>query len=266
MNALLSVILLLISAGSALAQAEPAERFAQANAAFDHGVALLGTNEQAATQTLRSAAIAYESLFEEIPNSDLATDAGNARLLAGDVGEAIAHYHQALRLDPADPHARKNLAVARQRVRASAVIESTPSLLERAMGWRLAIPAPTRVRIGAAAWALVWLWAAARLAGFTRLRWTVGALPAGAVALVVGSTLLADVLVIHGPAVGVVTARETTGRTGPDAEVYEPSFTKPLPEGVEFRVVEERAGWVLGALGDGRESWVPASDVTVVGG
>ena len=34
---------------------------------------------------------------------------------------------------------------------------------------------------------------------------------------------------------------------------------------VEFVVIDQRAGWVLGRLGDGRETWIEQRDVELVG-
>jgi len=59
---------------------------------------------------------------------------------------------------------------------------------------------------------------------------------------------------------GVVVATEVIARKG-DSETYEPSFKEPLHAGTEFRVREERAGWLQGELGDGRTCWLPEKAV-----
>ena len=262
---ILGVLLAAASAAGGPGDAQ-ADRFAEANALFDRSVGMIGKDDRAASAGLRHAGESYRAILLETPSSDLATNAGNAFLLAGDTGRAIAMYHRALRLDPGDARARTNLGVARERAQASAVIETDSSLLERAVGWRHGMSPPVRALLAAGAWALLWAWAAGRVLGLWRVPWTAGAAPAALVAGVFALTIAADELSARGPAVGVVVSNETVGRTGPDAVVYDPSFTAALPEGVEFVVVDRRAGWVLGRLGDGRESWLRASDVQVVGG
>lgn len=267
--AALFVALTLIAATPAAAQPAPddlRDRFQRASQTFEEAVAQLGRDEAAAADGLRLAAERYLALADDgAASSDVYTNAANARLLSGDLGEAVALYHRALRLDPGDRNAAQNLAVARTRASAGAAVEPARTALETATGWRRAVPADARAVIAAAAWAALWLWAAARVAGRTRLHWSIVAVPALAVGGVAAATLAADHQRAAGAPVGVVVAPETTGRTGPDAVAYEPSFTAPLPEGAEFRVVSTRERWVRARLADGRETWLPRADVELVG-
>lgn len=264
MRALCAGVMALAAAGGVLGDVR--EDFARANSVFEASVSLLGKNETSAAEGLRTSAELYEGLAREhgIESSDLYTNAGNARLLAGETGRAIALYHRALRVDPGDANARANLEVARTRARVDVSIETSPGALELLTSWRRAVPAETRALVVLGAWGGLWVWGAARLLGARAGRWTSVALPLGVAGAVAGATVVADAATARVP-VGVVIAGETVGRTGPDAAVYDPSFTKALPEGVEFVVVDRRAGWVLGRLGDGRETWVEARDVELVG-
>jgi len=262
-------LLALLSAPRAAAQPAPddlRERFQRANQTFDEAVAQLGRDEAAATEGLRLAAERYLALADRgATSSDVYTNAANARLLAGNLGEAVALYHRALRLDPGDRSAAQNLAVARTRASAGAGVEPARTALETATAWRRAIPADARALAAAAAWAALWLWGAARVAGRGRVHWSIVVIPALAVGSVAAATLAADHQRAAGAPVGVVVAPESTGRTGPDAVAYEPSFTAPLPEGAEFRVVSARGRWVRARLADGRETWLPRGDVELIG-
>jgi len=257
----------------ALALATPAladdlhDDFSRANSVFEASVSLLGKNDSSATEGLRQSAAMYESIAEEhdIENSALLTNAANARLLAGQTGRAIALYHRALRINPADDNARTNLAVARTRAQADIAIDRSTGVVELLTSWRRALPAHTRAIITISAWTALWLWAALRVVGVRAGTPMRIALPLACVACAGGLTLAADTLSASTKPVGVVVANESIGRTGPDAAVYDPSFTKPLPEGVEFVVIDQRAGWVLGRLGDGRETWLRTSDIELVG-
>lgn len=261
----LITLLLLLACTPALAD-EAADDFARANGIFEASVSLLGKDDRSAAQGLRRSALMFETLASEhgAESSDIYTNAANARLLAGDTGHAIALYHRALRLDPTDANARANLGVARARARADVSIENSTGALETLTAWRLYASPRTRTTIALSAWGALWFWAALRAAGAPAGRWTYTALPCAVVVLVAGLSLVAD-SVASRESIGVVVAGETVGRTGPDAAVYDPSFTKALPEGVEFVVIDQRAGWVLGRLGDGRETWIEQRDVELVG-
>ena len=267
----LTIFLVALLAAPALAQPgatpdELAARFARANETFEAAVAQLGRDETAAAEGLRRAASLYASIVDQqgVESSDLLTNAANARLLAGDLGRAIALYHRALRLDPSDPRARSNLDVARERAAAGAAIEPARSTLDSLTAWRHALGVDARLAIALTAWAAVWLAPALWRLGVRR--WPARAFAAAwavvfAIAFV---TLVADDAAQNAPPVGVVTASETTGRTGPDAVAYDPAFTRPLPEGVEFRVLQSRSGWVQARLADGRTCWLPEGDVAIV--
>ena len=262
----LLLVLAFILATPALAD-DLHDDFARANSVFEASVSLLGKNDSSATEGLRQSATMYEAIADEhaLENSALLTNAANARLLAGQTGRAIALYHRALRIDPSDANARTNLAVARTRAQADISIDRSTGVVELLTSWRRALPARTRAIITISAWSALWLWGALRLSGARLGSPTRVAIPIACVACIGASTLAADALATNTEPVGVVIAQESIGRTGPDAAVYDPSFTKPLPEGVEFVVVDERAGWVLGRLGDGRETWLRTNDVELIG-
>ncbi|MEO8495552.1 MAG: hypothetical protein ABI614_10820, partial [Planctomycetota bacterium] len=61
---------------------------------------------------------------------------------------------------------------------------------------------------------------------------------------------------------GVVIADEVIARKG-DSESYQPAFTKPLDEGTEFQVLDQRNGWTHVRLAATQDGWVPSKVVTV---
>jgi len=61
---------------------------------------------------------------------------------------------------------------------------------------------------------------------------------------------------------GTIVRQEVIARKG-NAESYEPAFTEPLTEGVEFRRVEFRGGWLLVRLSGNEEGWVREDDVVL---
>jgi len=61
----------------------------------------------------------------------------------------------------------------------------------------------------------------------------------------------------------VVLEHEVVGRKG-DSTTFEPTFKEPLHMGAEFKLVEERKGWLHIELADGRRCWIPESAAGII--
>jgi tetratricopeptide (TPR) repeat protein len=133
--------------------ADPSAAFAVGLAAYDRG------NFAEARQDFASAARTSTSFALEY-------NLGNACYQSGELGQAVLHYLRALALDPRDPDARQNLALARQ---ALSITAPEPAMLDRLAEF---------MSINAWAWLLaVSAWATLALLFLPRLfRWR-GALP-----------------------------------------------------------------------------------------
>ncbi len=246
-----------VCVGSARA-ADDAQRrvLRQAGDDFTRGLGLAGDRPAEAHDAFESAARRYGQLAESVPSAALRYNEGTAWLRAGDAGRAIVALRRAQRLGGAhDDRIANNLALARERVRTDAGWPSG-GMLGSVAG---ALPAAWLAGLGVGLFSLGWVLAAARLLG---ARAPVGAMvgawvvSAGCIGLfVVGHRAL------HDPAHAVVVAQETTARLGPDESAYEPAFSASLTSGVEVRIVDERSGWAMIELADGREAWVRAGDV-----
>ncbi len=265
----LAIVLLLLG----LAPAAPARQgeahapqalFGEGQRAFDEGLARRQNAPAAAAESFRHAAAAWRRLIDEhgIHNGRLLYNIGNAHLLAGEVGPAIAAYRQAERYIAGDQHLVANLEQARRRVRTAVEVPASLRARSLLLFWHEDWSQRTRLTTLTALWVAGWCWMLIRCRG--RLsslpRWP--GWTAATLALILGGSLVVEELAPPPPA-GVV-LHETIGRKGPSDVGYEPSFTEPLAEGVEFTALENRGEWLLARLRDGRETWVARRDVELI--
>ncbi|MFM7261437.1 MAG: hypothetical protein ACKO3W_12620, partial [bacterium] len=139
------------------------DAFDGAEASYAEGMALRGTNPDAARTRFVESALQFESLLATHDAAGLYFNRANALLEAGRTSEAIASYLAAERRLPGDTSIEANLAEARSRV-ARVTDRPESGVLERAQ--RLWSSMGTSTRTIAAA---LFLWAAA-FAGVFQLR------------------------------------------------------------------------------------------------
>lgn len=250
---------------------EPSDRsaieqlFQQGQSAFDAGLAARASDTAAARDSFEKAAAHWQAIVDEhaIHNGRLLYNIGNAHLLAGRVGPAILSYRKAQRYIAGDPHLVSNLQQARRRVMTYIEPEATTRVADALLFWHHGWSGRTRLSLLTALSGFAWLWGLARLSsrGAAWPRWP--ALAAGALAFVLAGSLAVEHVASGDHLEGVV-MRDVAGRKGPSEVGYEPSFTEPLAEGVEFAVSEDRGDWMLVRLADERETWLPRTAVGLV--
>lgn len=240
-----------------LGAATPQEVLADAQRAFDQGIALRAVEPGQARSAFDRAVDAYGRLEAEfgIVNGGVLYNMGNCHLMSGRVGRAIASYRRALLLRPGDANIEANLHVARTRV-PERIERSAGGVVLRALAFWRHWPGERKMIIALVANAAIWLVLAARVLGLRAPRWTA---IAGATVAGVMTASLVSASLRGGQRAGVVVESGVIGRQGPGGEgEYEPSFTRALSDGLEFNVIEDRDRWVLIELGDGRQTWLPA--------
>jgi hypothetical protein len=230
--------------------------FDSANASFRD--ALAAKDKTAARTLLGDAIVRWQALIDEagIRNPKLYVNIGNAALLAGDTGRAVAAYRRAERLDATDPGVRAGLEAARRQAGTTAPVPLTWS--EKALQRAGYLPRRALLTTFAILWIGGWTALLARLLGALasrRLAPTLLLLGALSASPVVAAEAL-DSRLVH----AVVVAR-APAFNGPSDAVYQPTFKDGLPTGVEVRVLAERSGWTRVRLGDGQETWVRAADL-----
>ncbi len=246
------------------AQQAAEDIFSEANEYFRRANEVRETDSQGASELYRRAARRYESLVGElaIRNSKLHYNLGNAYFQLGDIGRAILNYLVALRLDPGDANAARNLEFAR----ATRTDKLDPSggkpVLETLLFWHYDFSSATRLRLFAGTWVVFWGLLLLRRVGKDWVPREI-AYGFGAVAALTLASFAYDAVNESRTVTGVVVASETVARQG-DGQSYEPAFEDPLHAGTEFRVLEERPDWQRVELPDGRRCWLPDRDIEFV--
>jgi hypothetical protein len=239
---------------------------AEATEHFRAGAAELENDHAKARDELTRAISGFHRLIDEfgVRNGAIFYNIGNAHLLLGDAGPAILNYRRAARFIRSDPNLAANLDIARQRVPNRIDAPASERVRRTLLFWHDESSPASRFRAFLWVYAAGWILALARTAGVLRIGgwWLV------AIATILAASLAASLFVDHRAETSsndaVVIAPQTIGRKGPDAAVYEPSFTEPLHGGVEVTIVERRPGWTLVRLGNGRDTWIAADHVEPV--
>lgn len=247
--ALLAIVLI----SPARAGSTPESLLARAETAFDRAEERLATDPAGARAALDESIAAYQGLLElGTDNAAIHRNIGNAWMLRGDTGRAIAAFRRAERIDPTDTRVRDSLAAARAAVRTDVSAGARTRIEGAILFWRGWLPRSALLTVGLAAWAIAWLGAA--LLVVTRRGGIITSAAALAAVLTLGSLAAERVVLDLEPHAVIV--QDAVGYRGPNEAVYERTFQEPIRAGVEARVIERRDGWTRLRLRSGSETWV----------
>lgn len=248
----------------ALAPGEAEAVFREGNELFRQANEAATRDSQAAAGLYGKAILRFERLIREggIENGKLYYNIGNAYFRMNDLGRAILNYRRAQELIPHDANLVRNLAYARQLCTDKIEVSGRRRVAAIFLFWHYDLTA--RMKVVLLGWGAVLAWVSLG-AGLFRpvpyLRWT--AAGCGVVAGLMLVSLLVEARARESAVPGVVVAEEVVARKG-DGLAYEPSFQEPLHAGAELTLVEERPGWRLVELEDGRRCWLPEKTVELV--
>jgi hypothetical protein len=258
-----SLCCIVASASSAVA-AEPPDRDAlkatinAALEAFDRGSALINIQPEEALGAFRAARDGFESAAGVIENGPLYYNLGNTYMRLQQVGKAIAAYRKAERLIPGDEQLSANLQYARKLRRDQIEAEGEKTFLQTVFYLHYRFPVGTRVGIALSAYVAFWLAMLIRLRKPILVpKWIAATL--AVVWLTLGVSVAVSMRDAGQITDGVLVNNDVTVRKG-NGETYEPQFDRPLHEGVEFKVLTRRGGWVRMELPDGNRGWIRQSD------
>ncbi len=213
--------------------------------------ALAATPGEPATESLfTQSALKFESAATERKRPGASWfNAGNAWFQAGEIGRAISCYRQARIYRPFDETVTASLTAARA---------LSVDVLEDNRGLQLDL-IPVRW-LSAGLVFTVWIFVALLL---VHRRFKTGASITSVIVMLVILIALGSVTAIavsHSETEGVIVAGSLYGRKGP-AYRYEQAFNESLHDGLEFRILDERDGWLMVRFADERQCWIPADQV-----
>jgi len=254
---LVFLVVILLSLAGEVRAGEEARLFVKAQDLYDRAK----TRED----FLQAAAFFRKVLEEDgYRNGVVLYNLGNAYFRAGKVGYAIAAYREAERYLPGDDHLDANLRLALAR-RVDKFPEVGRPLIDHIFFWIRSVAYPTQFHLALGA-AVV-----AFLLGLLRLFWPglKGVKPVLVVAVLVmlllcagsGLTAYRFEMVTN----GVLTAEKTDALKAPHGAR---AFDRPLHEGTEFILVEERSSgsrpeWIHIRFAGDREAWIPADSAVL---
>jgi tetratricopeptide (TPR) repeat protein len=237
---------------------------AEAQDAYDRGVASLRPDPQAAREAFQTATERYKQLVDDgLANGRLHYNLANAYLQAGEPGRAILHYRAAEKLVPSDSRLRQNLDYARTLVRSRIAPSGGRALAGALLAWHDRTTVRTRYGVFTTAWVLFWALLAIHLV-VPRPWWRWPAVALAVVWLASGISVSADVLIGGDQLEGVVLAEEVIVRKG-NGEGFEPQFEEPLYQGVEFQLLEQRPGWLHIELANDKTGWIRSDQAGLLG-
>jgi hypothetical protein len=239
-----------------------ADVLANAERAFSEGTELRGDSEMARPAFARAAA-AYDELWRRgFRNPALALNRGRAKRLAGDLGGAIAAYHDGLAFARYDRPLQTDLADARAAVAfphdGELAAQCRPKV-SRTISTRMS-PLDAFLIAGA-----LWLMACGGLARFamTRAGWWLAFTGGSAAALtMLGALWWEDSRQRERyESRPLVVVREDVSLRKGNTELHPPRLDQKLPRGVEARELLRRGGWVQVELAAGAIGWLPETSV-----
>jgi len=250
------------------AQDTVATELQAAQTAYDQGVESARTDPAAAQKYFAQAANGFDKVVKSgVSNGKLLYNLGNAQVQAKQIGSGIGSYLQAQRIMPGDSQLQSNLAHARTLVK-DRFDSGGGILMEDVSDWWHLISFNSRLTLAGMFWIAAWVIAAFLLHQPTAARHETARVLVRRAAwglamcgVILGATVVSDITAAQLWPQGVTTSDGVMVRKG-NGDGFDPQFAEPLSQGVEFRVLQRRPGWLLIRLGDGKSGWISATQAT----
>jgi len=239
-----------------------------AQTAYDQGIESARTDPAAAQKYFAQAANGFDKVVKSgVSNGKLLYNLGNAQVQAKQIGSGIGSYLQAQRIMPGDSQLQSNLAHARTLVK-DRFDSGGGILMEDVSDWWHLISFNSRLTLAGMFWIAAWVIVALLFHQPTAARHDTARVFVRRAAwgfaicgVILGATVVSDITAAQLRPQGVTTSDGVMVRKG-NGDGFDPQFAEPLSQGVEFRVLQRRPGWLLIRLGDGKSGWISATQAT----
>ena len=236
--------------------------FDEANQSYQQAEKLSATDQAEAKSLFFSSAKKYQLLVDAgLPNSQLYQNLANACLQSGQLGRAIANYHHALRIDPANQQAAANLRFAQAKVAATGPSPAADERPGSALPWMQSVSQVLMVWPGSGAvWALLviasglfWGVLIFKLLGWQFTAWKFALVP-GVLVVVCGLSLI----LAGAPsdqATGILVTSEVALHEG-DGSEFPTRLNLTGAQGQQVTILARRGTWVEIQTAAGATGWV----------
>jgi hypothetical protein len=247
----------------ALNQAQQQVIFDEANQSYQQAEKLSATDQAEAKSLFFSSAKKYQLLVNAgLPNSRLYQNLANACLQSGQLGRAIANYHHALRIDPANQQAAANLRFAQAKVAATGPSPAADERPGSTLSWMQSVSQVLMVWPGSAAVrallvtasGLFWGVLIFKLLGWQFTAWKFALVPGVLVVICGLSLMLAGAP--SDQATGILVTSEVALHEG-DGSEFPTRLNLTGAQGQQVTILARRGTWVEIQTDAGTTGWVP---------
>lgn len=205
----------------------------------------------------------FERLAKDgVRSGQLFYNIGNTYFQLNDIGRAVLNYRRAEQYIPNDENLRHNLQYVLSLQPDKIELNQEEQILKTLLFWHYDLSVYAKMVCLALFNALFW--------GMMTYKWW---RKSSGLRLSLALTLLVCLMLsgslLYGTSAtlrqGVLVASEVVARNG-DGNSYSPSFEAPLHAGLDFRLVQQRSGWLQIELKDGRRCWIPEEAAALVDG
>ena len=214
--------------------------------------------KRAMQNDFRRVAAMYQGLIDRgIESGPIFYNQGNAWCRVGETAQAISSYRRAQRYMPGNPYLLANLKT----VAFSDNPAERSKFLSGLFFWQHSTSYPLKLRLTLMASVLAFAIAFIALFRHDTIFAKLAVFFAVIAILAIGSAGY-DWYRFDRMEYGVVSAEQTIPRKG-NSPQYEPAFTEPVAQRVEFIVRDKRGQWIEAEFAGGETGWIPLSDAVI---
>lgn len=253
----------LLQAGEKLSNMEKYNLLNEAEKLFRKANSILKIDPNTASNLYEECVLKYEKLIESgISNGEIFYNLGNIYFKLNKIGKAIVNYKRAEKYILNDHNLKKNLQLCRDKRVDKFQNPEMENIMRILFFFHYDLSLWLRTRLFTIFWAITWI--IATLIIFIRIKLLrIVEVISIIFTITSGISIGIEYYMDYRYPEGVITSTQVIARKGDDY-YYDPSFTTPLHEGTEFRLLQKRNNWYYIKLIDGRLCWIPENSAQLM--